>query len=50
MDHYLIPIGLILNSLLMIVNRWKHLPDWLYLPGLLLGICLIIAGAVLTRT
>lgn len=49
MERYLIPIGLILNSLLMIVNRWKRLPDWLYLPGLLLGIGLIIAGAFLTR-
>lgn len=49
MEQYWIPLGLILNSLLILVNRWKHLPDWFYLPGLILGICLILAGAFLSR-
>lgn len=50
MEQYLIPAGLVLNSLLIVINRFvKHLPDWVYLPGLILGIGLIIAGAVMTR-
>lgn len=42
--------GLLLNSTLMTVNRFfRQLPDWLYLPGLILGIGLIITGAVFSR-
>lgn len=47
MEQYLIPIGLLLNSALIAINRFCRLPDWLYLPGLLLGIAIIIIGAVL---
>ena len=50
MEQYLITAGLILNSLLMILNRfWKQIPDWLYIPGLIFGIGLIIAGAFLKK-
>lgn len=50
MEQYLIPAGLLLNSLLIIVNRfWKKLPDRLYMTGLILGIVLILSGAVMAR-
>ena len=50
MEQYLIPAGLILNSLLIVVNRfWRELPDWLYLPGLILGISMIIVGGFMRR-
>lgn len=50
MEKYLIVAGLLLNSLLITANRfWKKMPDYLYLPGLILGILLIIAGAVMTK-
>lgn len=48
--NYLIIAGLLFNSALITVNRFvKHLPDWIYLPGLILGICLMIAGAIQMR-
>lgn len=49
MEPYLIPVGLLLNSALITINRFWHLPDWLYLPGLIIGIGLIIAGALLRK-
>ena len=50
MEQCLIPAGLILNSLLIVANRfWRELPNWLYLPGLILGISMIIAGAFMRR-
>lgn len=50
MEQYLIPAGLILNSALILLNRyWKRIPNWLYLSGLILGICLIIAGAIIIK-
>lgn len=46
MVHYLIPAGLVLNSLLITFNRFvRPIPDWLYIPGMLCGIVMIIAGA-----
>ena len=48
MEQYLIPIGLLLNSALMVVNRFfKELPHWLYLSGLILGCVLIIIGCAM---
>ena len=48
MEPYLIILGTLLNSLLMILNRfWRKLTDWLYLPWLCLGIALMLIGLVL---
>ncbi len=50
MEQYLIPAGLLLNSALMVVNRFvKRLPDWLHLGGMVIGVALIIAGALMTK-
>ncbi|MGM9602062.1 MAG: hypothetical protein ACI3W5_10870 [Faecousia sp.] len=50
MEMYLIAAGLLLNSALITINRfWKHIPDKFYLPGLILGIVLILTGAILHR-
>lgn len=50
MEQYLIPIGLILNSLLITCNRFvRKLPDWFYLPAMIVGICLIFAGVWLQK-
>lgn len=50
MGNYLLAVGLLFNSGLIIVNRFvKHIPDKLYLPGMILGICLIITGAILMK-
>lgn len=48
MEQYLIPAGLLLNSLLITFNRFVHpIPDWLYITGLIIGILLIVIGAFL---
>lgn len=45
MEQYLIPIGLILNSGIITVNRFVvKIPDWLYIGGMLCGCALIFAG------
>lgn len=50
MEQYLIPAGLLLNALIITVNRFVvKIPDWLYITGLIVGIGLIIAGAVMRR-
>ncbi len=50
MENYYIVAGLLLNSALITFNRFvRKLPDWLYLPGLILGIVLILTGAVQSR-
>ncbi len=50
MDNYWIPAGLLLNSCLILVNRFvRKLPDWIYLPCLILGIVLILTGALKSR-
>ena len=50
MERYLIPAGLLLNALLITLNRyWKRFPSGLYLPGLMVGFLLILAGAVARR-
>lgn len=51
MGRYMILAGILLNSLLIIINRFvKHLPDWLQIPLLILGIGLMIGGLILTKT
>lgn len=47
MKQRLISAGLILNSALILINRYLvSISDWIYLPCLLLGILLIIIGSV----
>jgi len=48
MDNWLLIAGILLNSALIVVNRFvKRLPNWLQIPLLLLGIGLILAGRVM---
>lgn len=48
MGNNLIVAGLLLNSALMVINRFvRRLPDWLQIPLLLVGIGLILTGAYL---
>ena len=50
MEKYLLIAGILLNSALIVINRFVYkLPDWLQIPLLLLGIGLMIAGLVMTR-
>ena len=48
--HPFLIFGLLFNSALIVINRFvKHLPDWLYIPCLILAIGAMIAGAFLSR-
>ena len=48
--HPLTLAGLLFNCVLILINRYvKHLPDWLYIPCMILAIAAMIAGAFLTR-
>lgn len=48
MGNYLIVAGLLLNSALIVINRFIYrLPDWLQIPLLLLGIGPIASGAIM---
>ncbi len=50
MENYLLIGGLLLNSALIVINRFVYrLPNWLEIPLLLLGIGLILSGFVLMR-
>ena len=50
MGKYLLIAGVLLNSALLIINRFpKNFPDWLRFPLLLIAIGMIIIGASLTR-
>lgn len=50
MGNYLLAAGLLLNSALIVINRFVyHLPNWLEIPLLLLGIGLILTGGILMR-
>lgn len=50
MGMHFIVSGLLFNSALITANRfWKKIPDKFYLPGLILGIVLILVGAILQR-
>ena len=49
--HPYIIFGLLWNSALITFNRFvKDIPDWLYLPGLIIGIGAIIAGGMLAKS
>ena len=44
--HPLTIAGLLFNCVLILFNRYvKHLPDWLYIPCMILAIAAMIAGA-----
>ena len=48
--HPLTLAGLRFNCVLILINRYlKHLPDWLYIPCMILAIAAMIAGAFLTK-
>ena len=48
--HLLTLAGLLFNCVLILINRYlKHLPDWLYIPCMILAIAAMIAGAFLTK-
>ena len=50
MENYLLITGVLLNSALIVINRFIYrLPSWLQIPLLLVGIGLIAAGAVMMR-
>lgn len=51
MGNYLLITGVLLNSALIVINRFvKRLPDWLQFLLLILGLGLIIAGMLQLRT
>ena len=51
MGNYLLIAGVLLNSALIVINRFvKRLPDWPQFPLLILGLGLIIAGMLQLRT
>ena len=48
--NYFLFAGILLNSVLIVVNRFVYrLPNQVQIPLLLLGIGLIIAGLIMTR-
>jgi len=48
--HYLLIAGILLNSALIVINRFVYrLPNWLQIPLLLLGIGLILTGGLMMR-
>lgn len=50
MGNYLLAAGLVCNAALMVINRYvKPLPDWMYLPGMVLGIVLVITGGLMLK-
>ncbi len=50
MDNWFLIAGVLLNSALIVINRFIYrLPNWLQIPLLLVGIGLILAGFVMIR-
>lgn len=48
--NYLIIIGLLFNSAVILANRyWKQFPNKIYLPCLIAGVACIIAGALIMK-
>ena len=48
--NYLLIAGILLNSVLIVVNRFVYrLPNWIQIPLCLLGIGLILTGFVMMR-
>ena len=51
MEKYLLFAGILLNSAIIVINRFvKRLPNAIQIPLLLVGIGLMIAGMVMIRT
>ena len=49
MNYFLIA-GILLNSVLIVVNRFVYrLPNWIQIPLLLVGIGLILSGMIMMR-
>lgn len=49
MNHYLLMSGILLNTALIVINRFIYkLPNWLQIPLLLVAIGLLIAGLILS--
>ena len=49
--HPLTIFGLLFNCVLILINRYvKHLPDWLYIPCMILAIAAMITGAFIRKT
>ncbi len=50
MDNWFLIAGVLLNSVLIVINRFIYrLPNWIQIPLLLVGIGLILAGFVMMR-
>lgn len=50
MDHYFLISGVLLNTVLIVINRFiKRLPNAVQIPLLLVGIALILGGIVMMR-
>lgn len=50
MDNYLLIAGVLLNTVLIVINRFIYrLPNRIQIPLCLLGIGLIIAGMVMLK-
>lgn len=50
MGKYLLIAGVLLNSALIIINRFvKHLPNGVQIPLLLIGIGLILTGFLIMK-
>lgn len=50
MDNYLLIAGVLLNTALIVINRFVYrLPNGVQIPLLLAGIGLILAGMVMMR-
>ena len=51
MEKYLLIAGILLNSVLIVVNRFvKKLPNHIQIPLLLVGIGLIFTGLLLSKS
>ena len=50
MDHYFLISGVLLNTVLIVINRFiKRLPNAVQIPLLLVGIALILGGIVIRK-
>ena len=50
MDNYFLISGVLLNTVLIVINRFiKRLPNAVQIPLLLVGIALILGGIVMMR-
>lgn len=50
MDNYFLIAGILLNTALIVINRFvRHLPNKVQIPLLLVGICLMIIGLIKSK-